>query len=207
MRARPDLRPTIAYLCTRVRKPTQTDWLKLVRMMDFLERTKEDCLTLESDGSGVLTWSIDAAFAVHDDMKSHSGMTMTLGKGAVCSMSRKQKLVTRSSTEAELVAVDDSLTQVVWSKNFLEAQGYKIKAKVILQDNESAIKLETNGMKSVGQRSRHINIRYFFITDLVQQGVVTIEYCPTADLEADYESKPLQGFPFVKHRKSLMNLA
>ena len=120
--------------------------------MDFLQATKEDCLTLAADGSRTVTWSIDAAFAVHPDMKSHSGMTMTMGKGAMCSAgSKKQKINTRSSTEAELVAVDDGMAPVLWTKNFLEAQGYEIKARIILQDNESAIKLEKNGQKSVGQ--------------------------------------------------------
>ena len=205
-RARPDIKLVVAFLCTRVRIPTSYDWIKLIRMMDFLERTKEDCLTLRADGSRTVTWSVDAAFAVHADMKSHSGMTMTMGSGAIYSKSNKQKLNTRSSTEAELVAVDDSMAPVIWTKNFLEAQDYKIKARIILQDNESAIRLECNGHKSVGQRSRHINIRYFFITDQVQKGIVTIEYCPTDEMESDYLTKPLQGFKFTKFRIRIMNL-
>ena len=105
-------------------------------------------------------WTDDAAFAVHPDMKSHSGMSMTMGKGSITSLSRKQKLNTRSSTEAELVAVDDCMAQVLWTKFFLQAQGYDTKANIVLQDNTSAIKLEKNGQKSMGQRPRHINIRY-----------------------------------------------
>lgn len=77
---------------------------------------------------------------------------------------------------------------------------------MVLQDNESAIKLEINGQKSVGQRSRHINIRYFFITDQVEKGIVKIEYCPTDDMESDFMTKPLQGSKNIKHRTSLMNL-
>ena len=127
------------------------------------------------------------------DMKSHTGMSMTMGKGAVISLSRKQKLNTRSSTEAELVAVDDCMAQVLWTRYFLEAQGYQTEAHVVLQDNESAIKLEKNGHKSMGQRSRHIQIRYFFITDQVQKGNVQIKYCPTDRMEGDYQSKALQG--------------
>ena len=139
-------------------------------------------------------------------MKSHSGMTMTMGKGAITSLSRKQKLNTRSSTEAELVAVDDCMAQVLWTKYFLQAQGYETKAHIILQDNESSIRLETNGHKSMGQRSRHINVRYFFITDNVQKGNVTIEHCPTDEMEGDYMSKALQGFKYGKFRSSIMNL-
>ncbi len=206
MRARPDIRLTVAYLCTRVQQPTSQDWMKLVKMMNFLKRTKEDCLTLRSDGSRIIKWSIDAAFAVHEDMKSHSGMTMTMGKGSVISMSKKQKLCTRSSTEAELVAVDDAMAQVLWTKRFLAEQGYQTKAHIILQDNESAIKLEKNGHKSVGQRSRHIKIRYFFITDLVQKGEVQIEYCPTDAIQGDYMSKPLIGSKCRGFREQILNL-
>ena len=205
-RARPDVLATVAFLCTRVQEPTTIDWTKLSRLMDFLKRTKDDCLTLRADGSSHVIWSIDAAFAVHPDMKSHSGMTMSMGKGAIQSMSRKQKLNTRSSTEAELVAVDDGMAQIIWTKHFLEAQGYGIKKHILQQDNESAIKLENNGQKSVGQRSRHINIRYFFVTDQIQKGNVEIRYCPTDELEADYMSKPLQGTKFHKFRKTILNL-
>ena len=205
-RARPDIMPTVAFLCTRVQNPTSYDWMKLVRMMDFLQRTREDCLTLAAEGPYKLVWSIDAAFAVHPDMKSHSGITMTMGKGAIISASKKQKLNTRSSTEAELVAVDDGMAHVVWSRNFLEAQGLKVESVVVLQDNESTIKLAKNGHKSVGQRSRHINIRYFFVTDQVKRGIVTIEYCPTDDMKGDYMSKPLTGGKFEGHRVDIMNL-
>ena len=139
--------------------------------MNFLKRTKEDCLTLAIDDSSNIIWSIDTAFAIHPNMKSHTGMSMTMGKGAAISLSRKQKLNTRSSTEAELVAVDDCMAQVLWTRYFLEAQGYHTEAHVILQDNESAIKVEKNGHKSMGQCSRHIQIRYFFITNQVQKGM------------------------------------
>ena len=71
------------------------------------------------------------------------------------------------------------------------------------QDNSSAIKLKTNGMKSMGQRSKHINNRYFFIADQLKKGNVKVEHCPTDDMEGDYHTKPLQGSKFTKHRMNL----
>ena len=85
-------------------------------------------------------------------------------------------------------------------------QGYDTKANIVLQDNTSAIKLEKNGQKSMGQRSRHINIRYFFVTDQIEKGNVEIEYCPTDKMVGDYLSKPLQGSKFRKFRTSILNL-
>ena len=79
--ANTDIRLAVAFLCTRVKNPTTYDWFKLQRMMNFLHRTQSEYLTLALDGSRKVTWSIDAAFAVHPDMKSHSGMSMTMGKG------------------------------------------------------------------------------------------------------------------------------
>ena len=206
MRARPDIKLTVAFLCTRVKEPTTYDWFKLTRMMEYLKKTVNDCLTIRLDNLSRTVFSIDASYAVHPDGRSHTGMTMNMGKGAITSLSRKQKLNTRSSTEAELVAVDDCMSQVLWTKYFLEDQGYPTQATVILQDNSSAIKLEKNGQKSMGQRSRHINNRYFFITDQINKGNVTVEYCPTDQMEGDYMTKPCQGSKFEKHQTTLMNL-
>ena len=129
---------------------------------------------------------------------------MTMGKGAIQSIARKQKLNTRSSTESELVAVDDAATMVLWTKLFLEAQGYEINKNVIYQDNKSAILLETNGRRSAGKRSRALNIRYFFVTDQVKKGNAEIEYCPTDDMVGDFFTKPLQGDKFIRFRDTIL---
>ena len=83
-------------------------------MVKFLEQTQNDCLILRSDKTNVIKWSLDAAFAVHPDMKSHTGAVMTLGKGSMQSASTKQKVNTHSLTEVELVSVDDIISKVVW---------------------------------------------------------------------------------------------
>ncbi|KAG7361759.1 hypothetical protein IV203_036860 [Nitzschia inconspicua] len=107
-RARPDINPVIAFLTTRVKEPTQEDWMKLVRMMKYLLKTKLDSLTLKLSNDMIIKWYVNAAFAVHPDMKSQTGFTAILGKGAPICTSRKQILNTRSSTEAELVGADDA---------------------------------------------------------------------------------------------------
>ena len=205
-RARPDIQPPVAYLCTRVSKPTESDWKKMARMLTFMKQTKKDVLTLESDGTGVITWGADASFAVHPDMKSHTGYGMTMGKGYLQTTSRKQKLNTRSSTEAELVAADDAMTQILWTKMFLEGQGYVVRETVLLQDNTSAIQLENNGKWSSHKRTRHINIRCFFITDQIEKGILKVKYCSTDNMAIDYMSKPLQGEKSTIFRREIMNL-
>jgi len=205
-RGRPDISPAIAFCTTRVRKPDEDDWQKLVRMMKFLKQTQDDVLTLEADDSNSIKWHADAAFAVHPDFKSHTGATMSMGKGAITHLSKKQGLNTRSSTEAELVAADDVVGPMLWTRRFLEAQGYPVKDNVLFQDNKSAILLESNGQKSAGKRSRHLNIRYFFIADQKQKGHIDIKFCPTDQMRGDYMTKPLHGKKFHKFRREIMNL-
>jgi hypothetical protein len=163
-RGRPNIQPTIDVLCTRVKDPNEADWGKLVRLMKYLNGTKKKRLTLSAGNLYCIKWYVDASFAVHPDVNSHTGATMSFedGKGAVQSISIKQKLNTKSSTEAELVSVNDISVMILWTKLFLEAQGYVIDKNILYQDNKSAILLEENGKKSSGKRTRALNIRYFF---------------------------------------------
>jgi hypothetical protein len=205
-RARPDIQPTVAVLCTRVKGPNEADWGKLVRLMKYLNGSKKRRLTLSAGNIRCIKWYVDASFAVHPDFKSHTGAAMIFdeGEGAVQSVSRKHKLNTKSSTEAELVAVDDISVMILWTKLFMEAQGYEIDRNILYQDNKSAILLEENGKKSSGKRTRALNIRYFFLTDQVEKGNVIIEHCPTEEMIGDFHTKPLQGEKFRKFRDSIL---
>jgi hypothetical protein len=122
------------------------------------------------------------------------------------STSTKQKLNTRSSTETEVVAVDDLMPQVLWTNYFISAQGYKVKKTVIYQDNKSAILLETNGKGSSSKRTKHINVRYYFVKDRIASGEVVIEHCPATAMIADFFTKPLQGAMFIEFRNIIMNI-
>ena len=113
---------------------------------------------------------------------------------------------TRSSTEAEVVAADEVVGSMLWTKLFLEAQGYPVKENILYQDNRSAMLLEGNGRRSAGRRSRHLNIRLFFVTDQKEKGNLTIEYCPTDLMKGDYMTKPLHGSKFTQQRADIMNL-
>ena len=86
----------------------------------------------------------------------------------------------------------------------MEAQGYEVTQNILYQDNKSTILLEENGRKSAGKRSRALNIRYFFVTDQIARGNLTIEFCPTERMTADFYTKPLQGEPFRKFKAELM---
>jgi hypothetical protein len=188
-------------LCTRVKKPNQDDWNKLVRLMNG---TRKDKLILSADDLHVIKWYVDSAFAVHPDFKSHTGAVMTYGEGAAQAISRKQKLNTRSSTEAELVGTDDVAIMIMWTKLFMEAQGYEINNNVLYQDNKSTMLLLNNGKRSSSKRTRAFNIRYFFLTDQIEKNHLAVEYCPTTGMVADYMSKPLQVKLFQGFRNKIL---
>ena len=157
-RTRPDLLTAVAFLCTRVQSPDTDDWKKVGSCLQYLQDSAELKYTLSANGTWIIRWWIDASYGVHPDLKSHTGAAMSMGQGCVYSMSRRQKLNTRSSTEAELVGVNDAMGIVLWTRLFLEAQGYKINDNVIYQDNQSAILLEKNGKVSSSKRTRHFDI-------------------------------------------------
>ncbi len=202
-RARPDIILAVVFLTTRVNDPDLDDWTKLKRLVLYLRDSKEEFLRLASDDKGV-RWHVDAAFAVHVDFKSHTGGSMTVGRGAALVKSSKQKINSKSSTEAEIIAVDDVLPQLLWTRLFLQEQGYDFGESILYQDNKSAMLLEENGKASSSKRTRHLNIRFFYITDQIQQGIVKVEYCPTDLMTANYFTKPLQGAKFRKFRDQLM---
>ena len=140
-------------------------------------------------------------------MKGHTGATLSMGSGSVYSSSAKQKLVTRSSTKSEVVGVHDIAPQIIWTANFLRAQGLQVKESCLYQDNVSSILLEKNGRRSSTKRTKHMDIRYFFIQDRVKQGDVKIEHCPTGKMVADFYTKPLQGSLFRRLRDIIMNVS
>jgi hypothetical protein len=177
----------------------------LFKVVHYLKSTMNDVLTLKADGTRIIKWHVDASFAVHDDFKSHTGGVMTLGAGAIQNVSTKQKVNTNSSTEAELVSLDDVISKIMWTKLFLQAQGYDINENIFYKDNQSSMKLEMNGKFSSSKRTRHFNIKYFFITDLISRGEVSVKYCPTGAIIADFTTKPLTGQKFREMRKAIMN--
>ncbi len=88
---------------------TDKDWAKLQRVLEYLNGTLDEFLVLGADDMGIMKTWVDASYAVHGDMKSHTGGVVSFGTGATMSKSSKQKLNTKSSTEAELVGASDYL--------------------------------------------------------------------------------------------------
>ena len=137
--------------------------------MQYIRGTRQLPLILSADGTRILKWLVDATFTVHPNMRGHYGGGLSLGHRFPIMGSTKQKLNTRISTESEVVGADDFMPPICWTRYFLEAQGYCVDDNILYQDKKSSIPLETNGKASSGKSTKHINIRYFFITNRVKR--------------------------------------
>ena len=169
-RTRADIETAISFLCIRVSNPTHEDKINLTRVLGYLENTIDLVRTIGASSFLVLSSWVDASYAVHKDMRSHTSGLMSFVTGTIHSKSSKQKLNIKSSTEAELVGVSEYLPYHFWLMNVMKVQEINIEKKLSLQDNQSAIRMERNGWNSCTGNSRHINKHFFFLKDCVDSG-------------------------------------
>ena len=203
-RARPDIETGVSFLMKRVAKSDTDDWKKLRRLIGFLEGTIDELRIIGATSLTEIMTFVDSAYAVHENTRSHTGGLVSFGIGAAHARSTTSKVNVKSATESELVSAAEYLPYTLWFRYFMESQGYKIKNNTLYQDNKSAILMEINGRNSCTGNSRHINIRYFWIKDRVDNKEVRVEYLPTHIMLADYFTKPLQGEQFRILREYIM---
>ena len=131
---------------------------------------------------------------------------ISLGQGPVYVKSTRQKIDTnKSPTEAEIVAVSDALSQIIWVRDFLTEQGYTLGPAKLLQDNTSSILMLERGEATAAEKSRHIGIRFFFAKNKINSREIAIEWLASGDMIADILTKPLQGELFRVLRNKLLN--
>ena len=177
---------------------------KLQRLVRYIHATRDSGVVLRPDAGGItVRLFMDASNGVHSDGRSHTGSCVVIGDiGAVHCRSSKQLIVTKSSTEAELVGLSDSANQGIFIRTFLIAQGYKMGPVIIYQDNQSCMALVGRG-RSRAERTRHIQIRYFWVKERVDTGEVRVEYLRSEDMYTNVLTKPLQGSQFQRERGGL----
>ena len=206
-RSRRDIQTAVAFLTTRVKGPDQDDWGKLKRVLGYLKGTiYMPLLILSVTSLTVVRWWVDAAYAVHSDCNGQTGAGMSFGQGMPISFLWKQKINTRSSTEVELIGVDDALRHILWCRYFLQEQGYDMEPSIVYQDNMSAMLMEKNGKSSCSKRTKHIKVRYFFVKDQIERGEIQVEHRRTDQMWIDVNTKPLQGAKFREFRSKLMGI-
>jgi len=96
------------------------------------------------------------------------------------------------------------MAQILWTRLFMKAQGIEVSDNILYQDNKSAILLEKNGRKSSSKHTKHIEVQYYYVADRNAKGDLTVVWCPTDKMIADFLTKPLQGRMFIQFRDVLM---
>ena len=214
-RCRPDILTAVAYLSTRVTKPTVSDVVKLERVLGYLTRTKEYGIVLEHLHDYPVA-HIDASHSVHEDLRGQSGLFMTTGKGPIMVRSSKQTILGKSSTASEIIAVGHNIDHVLWAKDFLShQQGYKYEGQenwqepaVIMQDNMSTIQIMMRGEKfASAAKWRSVRTLIEAIRGHVKDKEVNVKYLPTKEMVADILTKPLQGKLYRKLRTLILNIS
>ena len=201
-RTRGDILTAVSFCATRVLNPTQEDERKVDRILSYLLYTRHQAMVLRIGDKLEVRAYVDASFGMYEDGKSITGVAVMLGNATIYVKSGKQKIVTRSSTESELVGISDALSQILWTREFLLAAGLKLGPAIVFQDNQSTIFLGNKG-SSTSERSRHIKIRYFFVHNYITSKEVELKYLPTSEMVADILTKPLHGALFQKLRGQL----
>jgi hypothetical protein len=189
-RARPDILTVVTFLCTRLQGATVEDERKLARVLGYLKGTVDRTLLLKGTGSRCeVVAYVDAAYALHAESKSHTGMVVYVGNTLVNVASRKQKCMSKSPTEAELIALTDNLGLVELFQEFVEFITKKrVKAPIVYQDCNAVVSLVNQGGGKL--RMKHMHARMHLSKEMVDEGRLQVVYKKAEDMEADGFSKP-----------------
>ncbi|GJY65031.1 retrovirus-related pol polyprotein from transposon TNT 1-94 [Tanacetum coccineum] len=200
---RPDLMYGVSLISRYVGCPTESHWRAGKRLLRYLKGTTELGIFYKRKSKASLEVYTDSDYAGDmDDRRSTSGSAFLLGSAAVSWSSKKQPIVTLSTTESEYVAAASCACQCIWLRRILEELGHKEEnTTVIWCDNMSTIQLSSNAV--FHGRSKHIDIRFHFLRDLVRDGVVELSYCSSEEQVADIMTKPLKLDQFLKLRNRL----
>jgi hypothetical protein len=206
MISRPDAAYQIGVLAQFIQNPGKSHWNALKRVMTYLNTTKDLWLRLGGKGNRRPVVYTDADWASQSDRHSVSGYALVIGTGAATWSSKKQSIVALSSTESEYIGQTHVLKEVIWMRQFLgELTTEFTQPTVLLSDNQGAIALAKNN--KFHARSKHIDIRYHFIHEAVENRQVELTYVPTAENIADIFTKPLavQKFNYFREKLGLVS--
>ncbi|XP_056173168.1 secreted RxLR effector protein 161-like [Syzygium oleosum] len=200
---RPDIMYSVSLISRYMENPTEMHLFAAKRIFRYLQGTADFGLLYKKGESSNLMGFTDSDYAGdQDDRRSTSGYVFMMGSGAISWSSKKQLIVTLSTTEAEFVAATSCACQAIWLKKILEELHVESQGPTVIYcDNSSAIKLSKNPV--LHGRSKHIDVKFHFLRDLTKEGVIDLIYCRSEDQVADIFTKSLKLAAFQKLRNLL----
>ena len=205
---RPDIINAVRGVARYAHEPTERLWQAIMKILSYLDETKRLGITYVR-GSGLsLNMYADADYANKDnDRRLVSGIAVTLGGTVVSHASKKQRVVSLSTSEPEYIAAGNGVKEALFVRavlSFIAPETCGASANV-LEDNQRIKALIENPLSSA--RSKHIDVRFHFIREIFKARKISVEYVASADQHADILTKALRGANFRYHRKHLINLA
>jgi len=200
---RPDIIFVVNLISRYMENPTEFHLQVAKRVLRYLKGTLDFGIFYKKGGNNELVAYTNSDYARDlGDRKSTSGYVFLLSSRTVYWLSKKQPIVSLSTTEAEFIVAASCACQTVWLKRVLEKLGLnQDKTTIIHCDSSSAIKLSKNLV--MHGRSKHIDVHFHFLRELTKAGTMELVYCSTQDQLADIMTKPLKLDAFLKLRASL----
>jgi hypothetical protein len=208
-------RPDLLYCMSRVSQncvqPNQKAYREVIRILRYLSATLDYGIKFApmapTSKNIQLYCHCDAAHNCYNSGKGHYGYCFSLGEydGIFYAISKKLSLITLSSTESEYVALCEAARDAIWLRNLLCDLGWpQIVPNVIFQDNMSTIQ-QVEGHRNF-KATKHINPKFHYAGQQVENGAIQLIYCPTKEMIADVLTKPLPAIEHVKLSKYLLNM-
>lgn len=166
----------VSFLSKRMKAPTHEDKDKLMRVLFWIRQHPNGGLTIRDspdEDLEIKVWA-DASDNSHYDGKGHTGIFISIGDdigSPICYASKVQSLVSRCSTEAELIAVYQSIPYALWAMEAITEWGYTQEQFTLFQDNISTIIASHDGNKPFSKLS-HVNRRFFNAREYIQLGII-----------------------------------
>jgi len=201
--SRPDLAYATNQLCRYMSNARPEHWQAAKRCLRYVQSTSDYGLVYQrTDPPQPWVAFADADFAGDaQDRKSTSGICFCLASATFAWRVMKQRCIALSTCEAEIIALNEAAKEATWLMQLAKDFGADFKTITIREDNQAAIAL-TNGDK-FSQRTKHMDVRYFFIKEKIQDGTIKVEYVSTTDQLADMFTKPLPKIVFSRLRDAL----
>ena len=199
---RPDIDFVVAYLQRQQTAPTETDWLDLQHLLHYLNKHPEHWITHQPTDLQLRAY-VDASYNITPEGNSHYGYILTVGNSLVGTKGGRIKTVVRSSTEAEIVGVNEAASEILWARDVLIELGYPQEQITIAEDNASCITMLQTEPSNFQTNSRHVRVKWAFYRQEHEKGLLNLQHCPTAKMRADLLTKPLRGKVFKDHDSAI----
>ncbi|KAJ9543887.1 LOW QUALITY PROTEIN: hypothetical protein OSB04_023594 [Centaurea solstitialis] len=215
--SRPDIAFAVNKVCQFMHAPTENHWAGVKRILRYLKETIDLGLWIRHNTGYQLQAFSDSHWSSNLQAYSDSdwagcpidrrGYAIYLGSNLISWSARKQKTVSRSSTESEYKAIADTIAELIWLKSLLQELGLNSKAPTLWCDNLGATYLSANPVFHA--RTKHVEVDYHFVREQVTQGKLNVKFISTGDQIADIFTKPLPSrkFEFLRSKLQIANRA